>query len=110
MGLVLSVRKGDDFFVGEDQIVVTNVRKNDRVVDLRVTRTGKAFTVTDEESVEVLPNVMLCAGQPSAIGFGRVIIDAPRSLTILRGTVKRGEPKHGEAELVEDRREKRHWT
>jgi hypothetical protein len=89
--LIISLREHDDFFVERRRIVVTRIDgPND--FTLKVEATGKEFRITDEEATEVLPEVLIAAGGYLNIGQVRLVIDAPRSITILRGDKFRQDP------------------
>lgn len=82
--MILSVREQTDFFVADQRVLVTDVRnKND--VTLMVEDTGKSYRITDEEATEILPDVLIATGGYWQAGQARIVIDAPRSLKILRG-------------------------
>lgn len=82
--LILSVREDTDFFVQHKRVVVTGVYgKND--VTLKVEETGKEFRITDEEATEIMPDVLIATGGYWQAGQARIVIDAPKSMRILRG-------------------------
>ena len=90
MALVLSLREGQDFYLGGERIVVGKVSGLTRF-DLVVTRTGKRHAITDEEAVEIADDVFVSAGDRPQRGIARVAIAAPRSVTIIRGDRYRAE-------------------
>lgn len=92
MALILGVRAGKDFFVGEDRIKVMKILSDKRFT----VQTGQPGTLTvvevsDEESVEVLPGVRLSAGLHGNMDLARVVIGAPKTSKILRGHIYRKE-------------------
>ena len=84
MPLVLSMKPGQDFFVGGDRIVICGVQGKS-AFDIRVESTGKVHAITEEEAVEVLQDVFVSAGPKPLAGIAKVAIDAPQEITILRG-------------------------
>lgn len=82
MSLVLSLRAGQDFYVGDTQVVVHEVL-NEHHFKVRIG--DKTLDVTDAESVEALPDVFMSAGDRPQHGLARVAIDAPQEILILRG-------------------------
>lgn len=101
MPLVLSLREGQDFFVGEDQFVIEKIlaenrfqlRHKSKRTSGNVTFVGsRRFEITDEEATEVLPEVLVSAGHNPPPHTARVAIEAPQSVLILRGEKKRNPP------------------
>ena len=90
MTLVLSLRKGQDFYVDDEQIVVESIRGK-QSFDVKVVSTGKVHTITDEQATEVVPDVFLSSGGRAQGGLARIAIEAPPDVLILRGTKYRGE-------------------
>ena len=84
MPLVLSLREGQDFFLGDEQVVVGRVHGIVKF-EVKVKKTGKCHEISDAESVEILPDVFLSAGDRPQKGIARVAIDAPREIKITRG-------------------------
>jgi hypothetical protein len=84
MPLILSLREGQDFYVDEEQIVVGRVYALTRF-DLYVPRTGARHLITEQESIEVLPEVFVSAGDRPQRGIARVAIEAPHAIILLRG-------------------------
>ena len=84
MALVLSLREGQDFYLDDAQVLVTRV---DGLMhfQLMLAASGQSFVITDAESVEVLPDVFVSAGDRPQRGIARVAIDAPREIRITRG-------------------------
>ena len=112
MPLVLSLRVGQDFFVGNEQVTVTKITGYSKF-DVRVTSSGRTYYVNDEEAVELheLSDVYLSAGDRPQAGLARVAIDAPREIPILRGDAARS-PRvdDGEAEVFVDNRKRNRWA
>ncbi len=92
MPLVLSLRVGQDFYVGDEQVVVHKVH-DPRRFELRVACTDRVFGISDKEAVEIFDDVFVSAGDRPQNGLARVAIDAPREIEILRGERYRGEEK-----------------
>ena len=93
MPLVLSLRTGQDFYVGDEQLIVQTVRGS-TCFDVRVASTGKVHEITNSQAAEVLDDVFVSAGDRPQPGLARVAIEAPSYLLILRGEKYRtGEAK-----------------
>jgi sRNA-binding carbon storage regulator CsrA len=87
MALVLTIKKGDDFYIGDDRFVVSEVLSD---VAFKIQGLGKEYLITDEKAVEVAPGVMVSAGIHSMRAMAKVAINAPRRIPIYRGDVYRG--------------------
>ena len=92
MALILTLRKGHDFYVAGRRVVVSKIfsatnftLKNDE---------GKVFNVSDTRWEEVLPGVRIQAGIPrdQSTAFVRVSIEAPGK-KVLRGEAYRESKK-----------------
>ena len=92
MPLVLSLRTGDDFFVGDQQVVVGDILGVSRF-EMTVVSSGRRYLVTDEQAVELheIANVFISAGDRPQQGVARVAIDAPRAIPVLRGEAARSD-------------------
>lgn len=89
MSLVLSLKDGEDVFIGSRRFVIDGVL-NAFSYTLKDTVTGKTHHITDKEVVEVLEGVSISAGdRQQQVGVVRLTIDAPRDVVILRGERKR---------------------
>ena len=84
MALVLSLREGQDFYLDDAQVLVTRV-EGLMHFQLMLASSGQSFVITDAESVEVMPDVFVSAGDRPQRGIARVAIDAPREIRITRG-------------------------
>lgn len=110
MGLIIGVERGQDFFVGDTQVIVTDIF-SERSFRLTVVRDGgdEHFEVDDSKKVAILhsekfvpgegmvsrPLVWAQAGNRGSKVMARVMVDAPRNIEILRGHLYR---KGGEGE------------
>jgi hypothetical protein len=86
--LVLSLKRGQDFFVGEDCFVIDAVLSETQF-RLRHSATGRSFEVDDTKSTEIMPDVFVSAGEKPLATMARVAIEAPQEILILRGDRKR---------------------
>jgi hypothetical protein len=93
MPLVLSLRKGDDFYVGSSHFVLCDVL-SDTQLEIESATTGKKFTITHTRQTEIMPDVMVSAGGRQRAVVARVVIDAPRDLLVVRGDKWRNPPEH----------------
>lgn len=87
MPLILTLKKGDDFFIDNRRFVMEEVF-DDRNGIVSDPKTGERFEITDDRATEIAPEVMICAAsRPTSINIS---IEAPRAVRILRGSLKRG--------------------
>jgi Carbon storage regulator (could also regulate swarming and quorum sensing) len=82
MSLVLSLKQGDDFWVGNRQVVVSRIQDAKK---FWLSIDGKEFEIVDTHATEILPDVFVASGDFFKYGMVRVAIDAPREIEILRG-------------------------
>ena len=112
MPLVLSLRVGQDFFVGDEHVTVTKITGYSKF-DVEVASSGRTYHVNDQEAIELheLSDVYLSAGDRPQAGLARVAIDAPREIPILRGNAARNlRADDGEAEIIVDMRKRNRWA
>ena len=83
MGLTLTRKEGQDFYVGDTRIVVDAVMGRQRFI-LRLPG-DDLVEIVDDRMVELMPNVKVCAGTPRQANQAAVVIDAPRDIPIVRG-------------------------
>lgn len=84
MPLVLSLKEGDDFWISDRQIVVNRI-ENGSKFDVLVEGSDRPKEITDAKAREVLPDVFVSAGGFYKYDMVRVVIEAPRTIEILRG-------------------------
>ena len=84
MPLVLSLKQGEDFWVRDQQVVVSEIVNATRF-HVAVVGTGKTYEITDAEATEILKDVFVSAGDFYKYGMIRVAIEAPLEIEILRG-------------------------
>jgi hypothetical protein len=90
MALVLNLKAGDDFYVKDRQFIIERVVSETNFT-IREAATGKVFEITDTRSTEIMPDVMVAAGEPYVVS-ARVAIEAPADILILRGDKFRNPP------------------
>jgi len=90
MTLALSLRPGQDFYVGDEQFVIESL-KGRHTFEVRAVTTGKVHLITEERAIEVLADVFLSSGGQAKAGLARIAIEAPPEVLILRGNRYRGE-------------------
>lgn len=88
MALVLSIREGGDFYIGEFQYVVTKILSPSSFLLLDV-EDNYEFEITGERNQEIMRDVFVSAGVYDIMDMARVVIDAPRDILVLRGDKKR---------------------
>lgn len=91
MPLNVTVRLGEDFFVGHTRYFLKEICSDGRA---RITRSndGVAFEVSDDQKTEVENDVLLQLGDRMTTKAVRLVIDAPRSKLILLGDKYRAAP------------------
>lgn len=93
MPLVLSLRQGEDFFVGKERIVVEAIH-SDTEFTLRRDATGAKHRVNDRRATEIMPDVLVSAGDLHPSSFARIAIQAPKDVLVLRGDKFHNPPDH----------------
>lgn len=84
MGLVLTLREGDSFFVGEQRYVIEQVFDPTHFIVLDPD-TDTRHEVTDERLAEIGPEVLVCASQCRQ--QVNISIEAPREVPVRREKV-----------------------
>lgn len=87
MGLVLTLREGEDFFVGDARYVIAQVFDPTHFIVLDP-ETDTRYEVTDERLCEIAADVLVCASQRAQ--QVNISIEAPREIPVRRGKVERG--------------------
>jgi hypothetical protein len=91
MPLVISLRADQDFYVGDEQLLIGEIH-SPRSFQVIHAASGKVFEIDDSRAVEVLPDVLLSSGDQALSNTARVVIDAPRNLLVVRGDAYRNPP------------------
>lgn len=86
--LVIGVKLGESFYIDDVPVHVTRIESDNRFF-VKVDKSDEELEITDEESVEVLPNVRLSTGRKGSEDLARVVVQAPKSITILREALYR---------------------
>jgi len=84
------MHEGEDLYVGDAVLVVCDIVSKPAGC-IVVREDGERFEITEDLATEVLPDVFLSVGSRSSPAYVRLVIDAPRSLEIIRGDRARGE-------------------
>lgn len=87
MGLVLSLHKGQDFYVEDVRVVVQEIN-DDSTFTLRAVN-GDPVKVTRDFRVELFPDVFVSASQKVEPDVAKVVIEAPRSIGVILGDLYR---------------------
>lgn len=97
MALILTLHEGGTLHLkwpdGKTDTLKLLDIEHDTSCRVVVGSTGDIAVVTDTHRVEVLPEVMVSMGPPSSDSAGptaKLVIDAPRSIIILRSKLLRG--------------------
>jgi hypothetical protein len=86
MALIIGVPMGKDFYVGETRIEVIDITDE---LNYRLRVGSQEFDISDDCSVEVLPEVLISAGKRGGSDIARIAIQAPKRIPIRRGNVPR---------------------
>lgn len=87
MGLSLKLRHGEDFYVEDTRVVIKSVH-----VDSSFTiqaEGGEPMHVGQDFAVELFPGVMVSASQNPEPNVAKIIIEAPRSISVVLGSLYR---------------------
>jgi sRNA-binding carbon storage regulator CsrA len=100
MALVLSLRKGDDFYIGDQQFVVDTI-DSDVSFQLKNLRSGRCFFVSDGRAVRLMKGAYVSAGvgNPDYLYTVKLSIEADRQLLVLRGDIYRNPPDEREHDV-----------
>lgn len=92
MSLILTLRKGHDFYVEDERVVVSSI--NSGVEFVLKLPDGSLVTIDDEHKTNIMPGVVVNAAIPKnqSQTIIRIAIDAPNK-KILRGELYRAENK-----------------
>lgn len=96
MALTLSLREGDDVFIGGHRVVVWSIVSEHHII-LRL-EDGTEFDIVDDKTTEILKHVYVGLGKQKQERdlWAKLIFEAPRSITILRGDLMRqGDKRSG---------------
>ena len=91
MALVLTLREGEDFYIGNDQVVLEKIH-SETEFSLRRARDDAVIRITEGRSAQLFRGVFVSAGARGQLGLSRIAIEAPRSVMILRGDLYRQPP------------------
>lgn len=96
MALILSLKEGQDFFVGDEQFFLEEIVGENEFVLRKASGNPGLKRITDARSCEVLPDVFVSAGDMHQTNVASVVVDAPREILILRGDLRRSDPDYKE--------------
>jgi len=82
MALILALRPGEDFTVGDKLVGVGDVFSGSEF-NLHLYDSDDIVLVTEDEEVEIYHDVWVAAGGKYRKGQVQVVIDAPRSIKIV---------------------------
>lgn len=88
MPLVISLKPGSDFYVDDVRFVVTHI-ENANKFWIQKDGDPKPIMITDDEAVEIVPEVKASAGDYLMFQMIRLVLDAPRRIKIIRGEMLR---------------------
>ena len=88
MPLTLTLREREGFYIGDRRWSVARIAKAG--VWIRSPE-GREYRVTDQEAIEVQPDVRVSDGFVTHYGMARLVFNAPRSIVILREELREPE-------------------
>jgi len=91
MALVFQLNQGEDFYVDHEQVIVQAIISPREFILHRV-RDGKNLTFREGRVVEMFDNVHVSVGARGQSDSARIVIEAPRSISLLRGENYRANP------------------
>lgn len=83
MGLILTLRRNDDFYVGDERFVVEDIDSNFNVTISDPKGVKKVINI--DGLTPIRPRVAAMIGDTSSHGQVRVMFEGPRSILILTG-------------------------
>lgn len=94
MALVIGVREGGTFRVGDVRCTVEELRDEQHFkIKVHEEFFTKVYEVTSMSQVEIMPKVFVSAGKDKWPGMASLSIEAPKHITILRERLyEKGEP------------------
>jgi len=92
MALVLSLKQGHDFYVGETRYSVQALQPTGCTLCQHGETQDKIFHISCEEAIEVSPKVFIRAGLASHLKEASLAIKAPKDILILRGDIMNAPP------------------
>ncbi|MCA1777490.1 MAG: hypothetical protein LC676_18325 [Loktanella sp.] len=92
MALVLSLREGNDVYIGNRRFFVSEIGS---ATDFWIYEEGSEteLLITEIEAIEIVPGVLASSGGRILGGATRLVLDAPRDICILRGNLKRAKAR-----------------
>jgi len=84
MGLGLSFRKGEDFYINDERFFVSEIRSPTAFCIVRE-KDGQAFWLAEGQAAELAPALRVSVGDRGQFHLARVSFDAPREVLITEG-------------------------
>ncbi len=85
MGLTVGIVQGGAVYIDDTKITVETIMHSlSFKVMVHAASMNHVFTISDRKATEVLPNVMMSAGNKGSSEMVKVVIDAPAHMKILR--------------------------
>jgi len=92
MALVLSIKQGHDFYIGDIRYSIEAVQPDGCTLHQHGEMQDKFFDVTCDKVTEVAPQIFIRAGLASRKGEVSLDIKAPKNILILRGGIMNAHP------------------
>jgi sRNA-binding carbon storage regulator CsrA len=88
MTLVLTRRLGEDFYVGDDQVILEEIHSQTEI-SLRRTRDASLIRLRQGEWFEISPGVSASVAARGQLGLARIAFEGSESVPIWRGDLYR---------------------
>lgn len=88
VALVVSLKAGQDFYVGEERFFVSKIHSQTSF-SLLHEATNSIYLITESHATQIMQDVFVSAGKKPGSLVARVTVDAPRSLLIMLGDKRR---------------------
>ena len=87
MALVLNIKEGDSFFVADMEYTMHRVVAQNRIILKEHSFMPKLIEVDDKTRIKISEGVFVQAAESWRPKIGRVAIEAPKDIKILRDTL-----------------------
>lgn len=92
MALVLNIKEGDSFFIADVEYTMHRVKAQNRIVLKEHSFMPKLIEVDDKSRIQLTEGVFVQAAESWRPKVGRVAIEAPKDIKILRDTLYKKQP------------------
>lgn len=95
MALVLGMEVGRSVYIGDKKVRLTKIHNPNRfVVRVETSAMDSEYEITDAVRTEILPSVYVQAGDTGNDQMVKMVIEAPKSIVILRDKLRPNGRRH----------------